>query len=58
MKKATIAQMPKVNGAAPVSMSKKAFMMSAGATCQQKRMSATLTRSTNHSQGRKADQFR
>ncbi|NOH03177.1 MAG: hypothetical protein HND47_15055 [Chloroflexi bacterium] len=53
MRKATIAQMPKVSCAPPVSMSKKAFMINAGATCQQKRMSATLTRSMIHSQVRK-----
>src|ERR1043165_5280797 len=51
--KATIAQTPNLSGAAPVSMSKKALIMSAGATCQQKRINATHARSMNHSQGRK-----
>src|SRR5712671_769074 len=52
-KNITIAQMPKVNCAAPVIISKKALMISAGAICQQKRISATLIKSTNQNQGRK-----
>src|SRR5215207_5905479 len=53
MANATMAQMPKVNGATPVSMSKNALIMSAGAICQQKRINETHSRSMNHSQGRK-----
>src|ERR1041385_8118071 len=51
--KAAIAQMPNFRGAAPVSISKNALIISAGAICQQKRISATLNRSINQSQGRK-----
>src|SRR5258706_13130268 len=52
-KNITIAQMPRVNCAAPVIISKKALMISAGAICQQKRINDTLIKSTNQSQGRK-----
>src|SRR6476659_3833080 len=45
--------MPKVSGASPVNISKKALMIRAGAICQQKRIKATLIRSMNHNPGRK-----
>ncbi|MFN8462046.1 MAG: hypothetical protein U0X93_09795 [Anaerolineales bacterium] len=53
MRNATIAQIPKVSVAVPVIMSKKALMISAGATCIEKRKMPTASRSIKSSQGRK-----